>query len=201
MLAGQKAPASESSLTPRVLRVGLIWMVCAIAAGAAGLLRAGPARLPQIVAVGLTVVVALLALGLPGFRTWLCAVDVRALVLFHVVRFVGFYFLVLYRRGELPYDFAVKGGWGDIVVAAIALIVAALPAASSVRPTALRLWNVLGAADILFVVVTAGRLASSQLGSMDALRRLPLSLLPTFVVPIIFVTHGVIFLRIWRGTI
>ena len=40
--------------------------------------------------------------------------DLRLLVLYHLTRFVGVWFLVLYSRGELPYAFAVPGGWGDI---------------------------------------------------------------------------------------
>ena len=84
------------------------------------------------------------------------AVDPRALVLFHVTRFVGFYFLVLHARGELPWAFAVPGGWGDIAVAAGALLLVVL-----VRPDrrggrrAYLAWNVVGLLDILGVVLTA----------------------------------------------
>ena len=58
----------------------------------------------------------------PRFRAWLGGVDLRWLVAFHLTRFVGFYFLYLYARGQLPYDFAVPGGWGDIAVASLAIV-------------------------------------------------------------------------------
>jgi hypothetical protein len=117
-------------------------------------------------------------------------VDLRALVLFHLTRFVGFYFLVLHARGELPWAFAVPGGWGDNVVAATGLLLVML-----VRPDrpggrrAYLVWNVVGLLDILAVVLTAARLAFGDPESMRALLQLPLSLLLTFVVPIIIVTH------------
>jgi hypothetical protein len=39
-----------------------------------------------------------------------------------VTRFVGAYFLVVYYRdAALPRAFAVPGGWGDIIVATLAL--------------------------------------------------------------------------------
>jgi len=50
--------------------------------------------------------------------------------------------------------------------------------------------------DILFVVVTASRLAFADPDSMSALLRLPLSLLVTFLVPIIIVDHVVVFWRL-----
>ena len=117
-------------------------------------------------------------------------VDLRALVLFHLTRFVGFYFLVLHARGELPWAFAVPGGWGDILVAGAALLLVLL-----VRPDHARgrraylVWNVLGFLDILGVVLTAARLAFRDPASMGALLELPLSLLLTFVVPVIVATH------------
>ncbi len=115
----------------------------------------------------------------------------------HGSRFVGIYFLVLHKRGQLPYAFAVPGGWGDILVAVTAVAVAVL--ADPARPSgcaALLAWNVLGLADILFVVTTAGRLGSADPASMSALLRLPLSLLPTFLVPIIIATHILMLVRL-----
>lgn len=125
---------------------------------------------------------------------WTC--DIRWLVLFHVTRFVGFWFLVLYDRKRLPYGFAVKGGWGDIAAAALACVVLLIPAGVSFRPMAIQIWNVFGLADILFVVGTAVRLTIADRHVMDELRHMPMSLLPTFLVPLIIVTHVLIWARV-----
>ena len=95
-----------------------------------------------------------------SFRRWALAVDPRALVLIHVTRFVGFYFLWLYSRGELPCAFAVPGGWGDIAVAATAIAVCLFTGPTPGRAAALVVaWNIFGLVDILMVVATAVRLA------------------------------------------
>ena len=65
-----------------------------------------------ILAVTAALVLALATL--PGLRRWAFRVDTRRLIAFHLVRFVGIYFLYLYSQGELPYNFAVVGGIGDI---------------------------------------------------------------------------------------
>ena len=174
-----------------------VWLLAASAVGVSGLLRSARPPLPQVVLVVLTA--AILALfWTPGlFRRWALIVDLRALVLIHVTRFVGIYFLVLYGRGELPYPFAVPGGWGDIAVATAALAVglASRPDTTTGRRVIMG-WNVFGLWDILFVVVTATRLGLDDPQSMRALVRLPLSLLPTFLVPIIIATHVIIFVRL-----
>jgi hypothetical protein len=48
------------------------------------------------------------------------------------------------------------------------------------------------------VVVTAARLGLADPASMAALLRLPLSLLPTFLVPLIIASHVILGLRLWR---
>ena len=124
-----------------------------------------------------------------GFPRYLC----RGLFACILTRFVGIYFLWLYERGELPFAFAVPGGWGDIAVAATALLLLIFRPTSA---TVYRIWNIAGLADILIVVFTATRLALQHAASMAALLRLPLSLLPTFLVPLIIFTHIVIFFRL-----
>ncbi len=59
-------------------------------------------------------------------------------------------------------------------------------------------YALLGLADILFVVATAARLAAANPESMAALLRLPLSLLPTFLVPLIIASHVVLGVRLAR---
>jgi hypothetical protein len=154
---------------------------------------------PQLILAGLTIVLLLGARLWAPLRQFVATVDVRALVLFHVTRFVGFYFLALHARGDLPWAFAVPGGWGDNVVAAAALLLVL-----GVRPDSPRgrraylAWNVFGLLDILGVVLTAARLAFTDPASMRLLLRLPLSLLPTFVVPVIIATHVLMLARLAR---
>src|SRR5262249_60466693 len=101
----------------------------------------------------------------------------------------------LYGRGELPFDFAVPGGWGDIVVATLALaLMLGWRAASVAGWWAYSIWNVVGLIDILFVVTTAARLALSAPESMAALLRLPLNLLLTWLVPLLIA--GPVFLTV-----
>jgi hypothetical protein len=178
---------------------GLGWLALAIVAGGADLVRALPVPALPPVLFGLTAVVLAAGWRHAGFRAWLAAVDERWLVALHLTRFVGFYFLYLYGRGELPYAFAVLGGWGDIAVASLAagLLVWGSPHAGPRRP-AYVVWNVLGLVDILFVVATAARLGLADPGSMAALLRLPLSLLPTFLVPLIIASHVVLGVRLAR---
>jgi hypothetical protein len=184
----------------RVLISACIWLLAALFAGASGLFVSLVPPFPQAVLLGLVIVLLLAFAFSAGFRDWCLSVDVRALVLFHLTRFVGIYFLILYSEGRLPYDFAVPGGWGDIATAAGVLILVLFVRPEGKAGWALYLlWNVLGFVDILFVVVTAARLAFSDPGSMGELLRLPLNLLLTFVVPIIIFTHLVIFTRLFRS--
>src|SRR6185436_4039461 len=108
---------------------------------------------------------------------------------------VGIYFLVLHQRGELPRAFAVPGGIGDIIIATFALPVALAPLEHSVRLRAIVIWNVVGLVDILMVTFTAVRINLTAPGELRALTQLPLSLLPTFLVPLIIATHVILFVR------
>lgn len=184
-------------MTGRVLTAAGLWLLAAILVGASGLLAAIPPPFPQLVLVVLTGTLLVLFRVSAALRAWALAVDIRGLVLLHATRFVGLYFLVLYGRGELPWVFAVPGGWGDIGVAVGALlVVVAAPRQGVGGWAAYGLWNVVGLLDILLVVATAARLAMTAPESMRALTRLPLALLPTFLVPIIIVTHVFVFARL-----
>ncbi len=187
--------------TPLLIRIGIwIWLLAALYAGNRGLLQRMPMPAVQGVLFGLTAILLLLCFKLRSLRAWIDGLDLRSLVLLHVTRFVGIYFLILYHRGELPYEFAVPGGWGDNVVAALALGVAFWPMSDARRRRAMTIWNALGFADILLVVFTAARIGLTAPWRLLALTYLPLSLLPTFLVPLILATHVIIFLRLRRET-
>ncbi|HXG66600.1 MAG TPA: hypothetical protein VNO70_15980 [Blastocatellia bacterium] len=193
-----------TALNPRVARTVLIvlglWLGLAIGLGAAGAFRNVTAPVLGITNWSLVIAALLAVWRIRPLREWAMALNLRALVLYHAVRFVGVYFLILYEQGRLPYAFAVPGGWGDILVAAAALVVAFgfIPIRSLPRWWTVLSWNTVGLLDILMVVGTAIRLGLADMRQMAALTELPLSLLPTFIVPLVIATHALIFVRLWE---
>ena len=188
-----KNAPSRSRLFPLI---GFVWFVAAIIVGASGvLLRVAPPR-PQLLIVLLTALLIVAGAYVPSFRAWLASVDLRSVIAMHLTRFIGIYFLVLYSRGLLPFDFAVLGGWGDIVIAATALLWLVFTRDLKAHRTLLWVWNLCGLIDIIFVVITASRMGEADPASMGPLRTLPLSLLPTFLVPLIIASHVLIFWRL-----
>lgn len=181
------------------VRIGVwVWLLAALWVGQQQMLTRLPG--PAIQAILLLLTAAVLAgyFKAASLRAWVDALDLRSIVVLHVTRLVGLYFLLLYRRGELPYAFAVPGGWGDIVTAVLAGLICFVPLRPALRLRAITIWNALGFVDLLLVVFTAARLVLENRAQMRALTYLPLSLLPTFLVPLLLATHVIIYLRLRR---
>jgi hypothetical protein len=172
------------------------WLCLATGVGVAGWFEGANAPVVAGVVWTLTILALLACWKVSTLRTWTMEVDLRWLVLLHLTRFVGIYFFSLCSRDELPYAFAAPAGWGDIGVATLAILLLALSNARNW--SMLIIWNTIGLTDILFVVMTALRLGLADQQSMHALREFPLSLLPTFLVPLIIVSHVLIFFRAAR---
>ena len=174
-----------------------LWGALAVVAGATGMVARSPVPPPVIVA-GLTAAGIVAYAASDRTRSAVRAVPLAALVAVHLVRFVGAWFIVLYRRGELPFAFAVPGGWGDIVAAAMAagLLAGAIPARTPARRRVLFAWNAFGLLDILFVVANAARHFLADPAQLAPFTHLPLSLLPTYFVPLIVLSHLAIFGRL-----
>jgi len=174
------------------------WFGAAVAAGHFLLLQRLPAVALPAVTLGVAALPALAYFRLAAIRAWGDALDLRVLVLLHVTRFVGIYLLVLHQQGELPRAFAVSGGLGAIVVAVMALPVALAPLADAVRHRAIVIWNVFGGIELLLMLVSLARIGFSDPTDLRALTRLPLSLLPTFLFPLLLATHVILFARTSR---
>jgi hypothetical protein len=172
-----------------------LWFGAAIAVGHLQLLQKLPPFAAPALIVGLSGFLVSLYLRVAAIRDWVNALDLRALVLLHVTRFIGIYFLVLFQRGELPRAFALPAGIGDIIVATMALPVVFAPLPDAARLRAIVIWNVVGFVDLVLVVVSAARIVLSAPLELRALTHLPLSLLPTFLVPLLIATHVILFLR------
>ncbi len=184
---------------PRLATMGLVgWFSMAVLVGLSGFYYGLPAF-----AVGATnatlITLSLLAIYfIPTLRDWAMSVSLKVLVLYHIVRFVGIAFLVLHAKGIIPGAFAITAGWGDIAVAVTALTVAflALPITSLNKWRVVLVWNIFGLLDILFVLKTGVQLGFADMSQMIWITDFPMSLLPTFIVPLVIVTHIVIFIRL-----
>jgi hypothetical protein len=176
------------------------WFLAALIVGRLGLLRNVPGAVLSGLLVGLTGLLLATCFGFPAIRAWVKTIDLRVLVLLHVSRLIGFVFLVLYQRGQLPYALAAPGGWGEIVVAVLALGLVFLPLRASLRRRACIIWNTFGLVEILLLVATAVRLGFTQPWQLLAVRLLPCSMLPTFLVPLIIATHVIIYVRLSAPT-
>lgn len=108
-------------------------------------------------------------------------------------RIFGVVFLILMVTGDLPAEFAVPAGLGDIAIGISAPFIARRLAAGDRRGAIA--FNVLGIVDLV-TAVTLGVLAAPgplQLlqvtPSTEAMTLLPLALIPTVVVPICIALH------------
>lgn len=184
--------------SPRLVPMLLAgWTVLALAVVFGGVLER---VFPPVFAFGLTALALLAVAFVPALRAWTRAVPLRVLVLYHTVRFVGLALLVMAAQGALPAVWAVPAGWGDLAVAVTAVLVAvfALPVTSRGRWWAVLAWNTFGLLDILLVLGSAVRLVGIDPTLLRALTRFPLGLLPVLIVPLILVSHVLIYGRLAR---
>ncbi|HEV8379619.1 MAG TPA: hypothetical protein VGP99_12275, partial [Tepidisphaeraceae bacterium] len=107
----------------------------------------------------------------------------------------GITFLILYSRSQLPGVFALSAGWGDITIGITAPFLAWAMARGIAKRQLIILWNALGLFDLV-VAITLGVLSSAgPLGILthgvttQLMGRFPLSLIPTFLVPLFIIFH------------
>ena len=113
-------------------------------------------------------------------------------------------FLILYQHGALPGVFAIPAGWGDIAIGITAPIVAwywKRPFPSKI----FIVWNVLGSLDLVMAVSLGVLASATPVGVLagDVTTRLmgqfPLSLIPTFFVPLLLILHLISLSRVRKG--
>jgi hypothetical protein len=84
----------------------------------------------------------------------------------------------------------LPAGWGDIAIGATAPLVATILANPAQRKSFI-LWQLLGIADLVTAVTmgTTARLIEPHGIATSPMTVLPLSLIPTFAVPLLFILH------------
>jgi hypothetical protein len=191
--------STAASTRPAIVGT-LVWLVAATLIGASGALAAMRAG-PLVLGVILTIIAIAATTQFTSVRSAVDAIPLRILIGIHALRFIGIAFLVLSARGELSPVFGQRAGWGDVVVAAIAVVLAVIGVrANGLRRRAVLAWNTLGMLDLLLAVATAGVIiARGDSPGMDPLLRLPLILVPIFAVPVLLATHMAVFRRLLRS--
>lgn len=179
----------------RTIRIILsLWAVAAVAIGFSGVLTSYPIRVAQAIGAALTLSMILLFAFWRYFQNEAMNWGLRNLTLFQSWRILpGALFLYYYYAlGQLPFSFAVIGGWGDILVGLTAIPICPLGTAD--RPRLLKIlltWHLLALFDLVFVIRAAFMASLVDPEIMRPLTQLPLVFLPLILVPITLFAHFV----------
>ena len=123
----------------------------------------------------------------PELRLRQRAEALRPLLILHSFRFIGLAFLVPgVVSPDLPSAFAQSAAYGDIIAATLALL-SLLSLTRGVGVVVVWVFNLWGTVDLLnaFYQANHAGLLAGQLGATY--------FIPTFVVPLLLITHGLVF--------
>lgn len=139
----------------------------------------------------------------PRFRHALLGVPLPALVGVNAARLAGIFFLLLAADGRLGAPFAPVAGAGDMLVGALAAVLAVMMIGGRVRPGWLRAWNALGALDLVVAIglgALSARGAPFQVFTAEpgtlAMTTLPWIMIPAMLVPLFLFIHYTIATRL-----
>lgn len=188
------------------LAVLVVWFLLAFGASLLGVFDSAP-RPPLLLGMAAIVPVAVFAfcyLASVQFQEFVLSLDLRILTLAQTWRVGGVVFLILYQQGALPGVFALPAGWGDIAIGVTAPLMAWLWKHPWPYKTFLA-WNVLGAIDLVLAVSLGVLASATPVGILagdvttQLMGQFPLSLIPTFFVPLLLILHLISFIRLSKG--
>jgi hypothetical protein len=182
--------AKYAKLTTRLI---FVWFLFSLTASALHIFRTEPDQPP--IPLGLAVLIpigifAIWAAVSQPFRQFLLSLNPRMLTIVQAWRIAGFVFLVLYTYDILPGQLALPAGWGDIAIGATAPLVA-LKLTNPNHQKGFILWQLLGITDLVNAVGmgVAARFINPHGIATSAMTVLPMSLIPTFAVPLFMILH------------
>jgi hypothetical protein len=182
--------ASYGRLTTGIIAA---WFVFALSASALHAFETAPNAPPiPVGASALTPIIVFLIwfAASASFRRFALSLNPVTLTFVQSWRIAGLTFLSLYAAGLLPGFFALPAGWGDMAIGATAPW-AALKLTNFSRRRGFIFWQILGMIDLVTAVAmgTAARLISPHGVPTAVMTVLPMSLIPTFAVPLFFILH------------
>jgi len=195
-----------NSVRNLTLAILVVWFLLAVAGSLLGVFDSEP-RPPLPLGLAAVIPVTLFAfcyLTSVRFRELVLSLDLRILTVAQTWRVGGIVFLILYQHGASPGAFAVPAGWGDIAIGITAPVVAWYWK----RPFPFKtfiVWNVLRSLDLVMAVSLGVLASATPVGVLagDVTTRLmgqfPLSLIPTFFVPLLLILHLISLSRVRKG--
>lgn len=176
------------------LTAGLIvaWFVISLGVSALHLLQGSPGQPPIPILLAVLIPIATFSIWYARsrtFREWVLSLNPRTLTLIHAERIGGLVFLAMYTYKILPGMFALPAGWGDIAIGATAYL-----AASRLVPNHRRAfigWQFFGILDLAVALSMAAiaTLLHPHGITTAPMTELPLSLIPSFGVPLFLILH------------
>jgi hypothetical protein len=175
--------------------IGLIfvWFLFSLTASALHLFKTSPDQPPIPLGLAVLIPIAIFAIWSatsPPFRQFLMSLNPATLTFVQAWRIAGFVMVVLYAYNILPGNFALPAGWGDIAIGATAPLVA-LKLANPNHRKSFIFWQLLGIADLVNAVGmgVAAQFIDPHGISTSAMTLLPMSMIPTFGVPLFLILH------------
>ncbi len=138
-----------------------------------------------------------------SFRAFTNTISLTLLVGSHLWRFVGLGFVIGWLKGVLPAGFGVPAGFGDIIAAlGVLALLPGLRKGMASRGWLLA-WNTWGLLDLVLAITMGLLYSNSSLGILsrggvttELMVTFPVSLIPTFFVPLFLLLHALTFKRI-----
>lgn len=134
------------------------------------------------------------------FKKLFDAIKIETLINIHIYRLIGGWFLVMAHYKLLPFGFATRAGWGDILSGVFALLITFLIfKKKTIGIKWAYAWNIFGLIDILTVVISATILTSSahsnpiEANDIMELTRFPFALIPAFAPASLVFLHIITF--------
>jgi len=174
------------------------WLGVALALGVSGVYQTGSDQIPTI-QYGILVPIligAMLIMRSSSVARLIEAVPQHWLIGVQLYRALGIIFLILYGAGKMPGLFAWPAGVGDVLIGALAVVVAIAYARGPEKNGDLVWsWNILGLSDLIVAVATGMLTASSPIQQFafdlpnELVGSFPLILIPTYLVPLSVLLH------------
>jgi hypothetical protein len=192
---------SDQGLTKLLWSLLAAWFFAVLVAGFIGVFDAGTRySMSEPIPLGLSAVlpVAVFAIWFSistRFREYLRSLNPVILTAVQTWRVGGIVFLILMAKGMLPPTFALPAGLGDMTIGITAPLIALALSRKKLADWVFVLWQAAGILDLVVAVGTGVLSSPTRLGVLAhgattrLMGQLPMSLIPTFAVPLLVILH------------